>query len=38
MEIDTNIAGIFPRLAFTRGFARKFQNVLKLCFYFHVLW
>jgi hypothetical protein len=24
-------------LAFTRGFARKFQNVLKLCFYFHVL-
>jgi hypothetical protein len=25
------------RLAFTRGFARKFQNVLKLFFYFHVL-
>jgi hypothetical protein len=23
-------------LAFTRGFARKFQNVLKLCLYFHV--
>jgi hypothetical protein len=24
-------------LAFTHGFASKFQNVLKLCFYFHVL-
>jgi hypothetical protein len=28
---------VYLKLAFTRGFARKFQNVLKLCFYFHVL-
>jgi hypothetical protein len=27
----------YKGLAFTRGFTRKFQNVLKLCFYFHVL-
>jgi hypothetical protein len=33
---DTLFRTFIP-LAFTRGFARKFQNVLKLCFYFHVL-
>jgi hypothetical protein len=27
----------YKKLAVTRGFARKFQNVLKLCFHFHVL-
>jgi hypothetical protein len=31
-DVNNNPEESYSKLAFTRGFARKFQNVLKLCF------